>query len=429
MQLKLDSGIIATFNKISINESQHCLWGISADGRYCAKIELGEWQSKENNLDGEARILKHLMDKGCMTSPPLLGHNTVETAEILPSLTKMSLTLSSKVGDVLTYIIVPAYTQLSGIYTPDVLMAIVEQKKLGVWHGDILAEHIYTDPRTNCIKLIDYDQAIMLDDEKINMPNHEYFDWLNIDAKERFGKYGKTLWHRDISNIKWDVHFAPFFHEDGAINLGNTFLFKSQETTMNESKIYHSFSTTDIYAEGERSLDSRREALDKIDFEPGETVLDVGCNAGLLTHYLRERGCQPWGIDIDPAVIAGAKLIANVMGKEGLEFECLDIDNGGPMGHFDTILMFSVIHHTKYIQDNAARISKFCKRIILECRRHESGAKPDGSSNWHGTTHWKHETVEDLIVGLEVLFPGFKHAKTHGQGDRDRYLFEFIKEA
>jgi len=427
MELKLDSGIIARFDRLKINDSQHCLWGISNDGRYCVKIELGEWKSKKNNLEQEAKVLRHLMERGCMTSPPLLGYSSIRTEDMRSDWEANGLTLSEKVGDVLNYLITPAYKLQNPIYTPDLLMAVIEQKKLGVWHADINQEHIYVDPRNNCIKLIDYDQAVLLDDDKINMPNLDYFEWLNEETEERFGKFRKFVWHHDIKNIEWASHFAPFF-KDGALNIGNTYLFKSQETTLDANKIYHSFKTDDIIAEGERTLDDRKELLDKISFEEGESVLDIGCNAGLLTHYLLDRGCRPWGIDIDPAIIAGAKLIANIMGKDGLEFECLDIDNGGPLGHFDTILMFSVIHHTRYIQDNAARIAKFCNRIILECRMHETGAKPDGEK-WFGTTNWKHDNVESLIAGLETLFPGFKHAQTFGQGDRNRFVFEFLKEA
>lgn len=426
MQLKLDSGIIATFEKLDVNESSHCLWGISNDGRYCAKIELGEWKSKQNNLEKEAGILKHLSDRGCQTSPHLLGFNEIRTEDILVELKARGVVLSERVGPILRYIIMPAYKMQEVIYTPDILMALIEQKKLGVWHADIHQEHFYVDPRTHCIKLIDYDQAILLDDEQINMSNREFFDWLNEDTKNRFGKFNKFIWHHDIPEIKWETHFEPFF-KGGALDVGRTHLFKSQETTLDANKIYHSFRTDDIVAEGERSLDDRVALLDQIEFKPGETVLDVGCNAGLLTHYLKERGCAPWGIDIDPSIIAGARIIANIMGKDGIEFECLDIDNGGPMGHFDTILLFSVIHHTRYIQDNAARIAKFCKRIILECRMNESGAKPDGDK-WFGTTNWKHENVESLTAGLEVLFPGFKHSQTFGQGDRDRFVFEFLKE-
>lgn len=425
MELKLDSGIIATFKEMKINDSEHCLWGISVDGRYCAKIELGEWLTKENNLEGEVAIMRHLNAQGCMTAPEVLGFSTVTKTELQEHLDTVNIVLAEQVTDILRYMIVPAYIIPPYVYTPDILMAVVEQKKLGVWHGDIHPEHIMIDPRTNCIKLIDYDQAIFLDEETRNMPTLEYFKFLDEDTSKRFGQYNKRAWWTDIGAVQWETHFEPFMR-DGAVNLGSTFLFKSQETTLDANKIYHTFSTPDIYADGERTLDDRIENLDKVTFEPGERVLDIGCNAGLLTHYLLGRGCAPWGIDIDPAIIDGARIIANIMGKDGLEFECLDIDNGGPMGHFDTIMLFSVIHHTRFIQANTARIAKFCKRLIIECRALENGAKPDGES-WSNTTNWKHDNVESLIAGLETMFPGFKHSQTFGQGDRDRYMFELLK--
>ena len=231
---------------------------------------------------------------------------------------------------------------------------------------------------------------------------------------------------RAFHNFEWETHFKPFF-VDGSLDIGATYLFKNSETTLRESKIYHTFQNADFHAKGERSFDDRVDLLDQIDFEPGERVLDIGCNAGLLCHYLLDRGCDVTGIDIDPAIIDGAKIIANIMGKTGITFECLDIDNGGPLGYFDTVMLFSVIHHTRDIHKNAARIAKFCKRIVIETRLKESGAKPvDGK--WIGTTVWKHETLDDLIKGLEFLFPGHKHTRTLGQGDRDRYVMILEKQ-
>ena len=118
-------------------------------------------------------------------------------------------------------------------------------------------------------------------------------------------------------------------------------------------------------------------------------------------------------------MIAGAQILANIAGKPDIEFNCLDLDNGGLIGRFDTVFLFSVIHHTKNMVQNAAQIAKNCNRIIIECRLSERGAKPVNGT-WVETSVWQHDTVEELISGLEVLFPGFHHAATLGQGDRDR---------
>ncbi len=427
MKVHLDTGVITNFQKVDFTDKERALYGISTDQKFFIKIELRETPKKLHNLRSEAQIIKYLNDKGSRTCPKLHAVSSCSGAELLRA---FSVQLDGKLDVALDqdfpYMVTAACDRFSTIYTPDIAMAIIEQKKLGVWNGDITPGDILVDKKTNCIKIVDYDQAVMLDEHKINMPNLAYFEWLDSHAQERFGRFDQDNFLYNIENVDFETHFLHFF-EGNCFNIGMTYLFKSQETTMNKNKIYHSFRTPDVFAQGERTLDDRRQFLDEIEFSKNERVLDIGCNAGLLCHYLQDRGCDVWGIDIDPSVIDGAKILANITNKEGLNFECHDIDNGGPIGHFDTIFLFSVIHHTANIHQNAARIAKFCNRIVIECRQKEHGAKPVGDT-WVSTTVWEHENVESLIAGLENLFPGFRHSKTIGQGDRDRYMFEFIKE-
>ncbi|MEQ8664774.1 MAG: class I SAM-dependent methyltransferase [Rhodospirillales bacterium] len=426
MRVELDSGIVANFPRVSLSQTRDGCHGISDDGLYSVKVQFGRFENKENDLEREVEIMRYLESRGCVTCPEVLGYGEIDKEALIETLEKNQINLATEIeADKFRYLVMPAYTALETIYTPDISMAIIEQKKLGVWQGDISSDHILTDPRTSCIKLVDYDQAIYLTDEQRDMPNLEYFHFIDEEQRERFKMYNVSGWMREFSNISWDTHFAHLFDGD-SFDIGSTHLFRSSETTLNESKIYHSFQTPDVHAKGERSINERRELLDELDFDAGETVLDIGCNAGLLCHYLNERGCQVWGIDIDPSIIEGARILANILGKEGIEFECLDIDNGGPLGYFDTVMLFSVIHHTRHINRNAARIAKLCKRIIIEARLTERGAKPvDGK--WIQTTVWQHEDLDSLIRGLEALFPGFSHHETIGQGDRGRYVMEFRK--
>jgi 2-polyprenyl-3-methyl-5-hydroxy-6-metoxy-1,4-benzoquinol methylase len=431
MEVKLTSGIIANFTALRLTDNEDCLIGLSTDNRFFVKMEVASSifsDRKTHNLQAEAEIIRHLNERNCRTCVKLRLLGKIKGEELLANFAdKMGNKFDVNADDDYTIMVTDAAEPMApDFYSPDIAMAIIEQKKLGVWNGDIALADVLMDTKTNCVKLVDYDQAVMLDDDKINMPNQEFIKWINEHAVERWGHWGMTDFLYN-TQLDWDTHFAHLFEGD-CFNLASTYLFKSQETTLNEAKIYHSFRTPDVYAVGERTLDDRKQFLDRIEFQDNERVLDMGCNAGLLCHYLHDRGCDVWGIDIDAAVIEGAQILANIVGKPEINFQCHDVDNGGPIGYFDTIMLFSVIHHTANILANAERIAKLCNRIIIECRLIENGAKPvDG--NWIQTTVWRHPDLDSLTAGLEELFPGFEFVRVLGQGDRDRYVMEFMKTA
>jgi len=365
MEIKLACGIVTTFSFLNIHQSKSKFDAHSADSKYRLKIKLTKRTDQLNSLSEEAEIIRFLNRKNCQTCPRLMLEATISGAELIANFPQQLAAVEYvDAGTEYRFIVTEAYTQMNPVNTADLSMAIIEQKKLGVWIGQINIEDSLVDKRTNCIILYNYEQAMYLDNEKINMPNAAYFGWLDENTRERFSHLGMSTFTHGL-NVMFETHFKPFFDGD-RFNIARTGLVTSQETTLNPNKKYHSFVSDDVYAEGERTLDNRKALLDQIEFMPGERVLDVGCNAGLLCHYLDERGCDTWGIDIDASVIIGAQIIYNIIGKPNIGFECHDIDNGGPIGYFDTICLFSVIHHTANIVRNSARISKVCKHLIIE---------------------------------------------------------------
>ena len=58
---------------------------------------------------------------------------------------------------------------------------------------------------------------------------------------------------------------------------------------------------------------------DLVDPRPGERILDLGCAAGAITHYLSTFGAEPVGIDFEPLAIERARGLF-----PGLRFEVAD---------------------------------------------------------------------------------------------------------
>jgi hypothetical protein len=95
---------------------------------------------------------------------------------------------------------------------------------------------------------------------------------------------------------------------------------------------------------------------------------------------------------------------------------------------FDTICLFSVIHHTSKLAANCRKIAAACDRVLIECRLSEHGKKPfvdkSGKTKWVETSVWNYPNEEDLFIGLSNLFNGFVVNRKIGNSDKNRMLIE-----
>ncbi|HEX5258065.1 MAG TPA: methyltransferase domain-containing protein, partial [Sphingomicrobium sp.] len=66
-----------------------------------------------------------------------------------------------------------------------------------------------------------------------------------------------------------------------------------------------------------------RAALDLLDPQPGERILDVGCGEGTLSKKILERGATVLGIDNSPEMVAAARakgVDALLLAAEDMQF-------------------------------------------------------------------------------------------------------------
>jgi SAM-dependent methyltransferase len=78
-------------------------------------------------------------------------------------------------------------------------------------------------------------------------------------------------------------------------------------------------------------------ALDLLDPEPGERILDVGCGEGTLTKKIVERGATVLGIDNSPEMIAAAR-------TNGIDAVLLDVADMTFSGEFDAVFSNATLH-------------------------------------------------------------------------------------
>ena len=419
--LRLLGGIVIPWLRSQASGS--ILTGVSSDLRGFVKIELFRNPDKRNPLDAEMAIMRHLNAAGAVTCPEVLATGVVTLADLLPCLDDRQKARAETAGRTEFPYVVQAYIGNDEGWTlADMMLAYLEQKALGVYQGDPRPENLRFDPGTGICYLIDYDQAEFLPDSIRQASNVKFLEWCSLRAAER---YGFSSWLDYFPKLSVQRDIEPLFRK-GAFDMGTTTLWRSQQTTLSAGGIYHRIDTDRVFADGERDLSGRREILDRIAFAPGERVLDVGCNAGLLSLYLDDRGCRVHGVELDPCIVRGARIVANILGRD-IRYDCLDLDREAVPDSYDTIMLFSVIHHTRNLEANGRAIAEHCRRIVIECRLQETGAKPEDGT-WVGTSKWRYATFDEMVAGLEALFPGFGLAANHGQVDRDRYILEFAKD-
>ena len=374
---------------------------VGFNDKYIIKIEHEKHPLKLRSLSDEIDIIKHLNSRECVSCPRLVSEGKLKSGE--------------------RYFIQERIERQQGFNTADMVFSIVEQKNFGVCEGDLKKENLIFDSDSLCY-IIDYDQAIY-DERFVRMGNIDYLDWFAQFFADRWRRFGHTDFYKWGEYDKNEI-FGLF--KNDSFNLAATTLFKEQITTNTKSGIYHSLRTDKVYIDGARDLNPRLSALNTIEFKKGESVLDVGCNMGLLGHYLHDRGCRVTGIDMDRKIIIGAKMVANILNKN-IQFKHLDLDTEKIETSYDTICLFSVIHHVKQFKQVTENIVQKCNRIILECGLKEHGSKPIGGK-WMATSGWEFNSLQKLVCYLETVFRGFKFQKCHDKVDRDRQVISFTKE-
>lgn len=82
----------------------------------------------------------------------------------------------------------------------------------------------------------------------------------------------------------------------------------------------------------------------------GKSVLDIGCNAGFYSIEMKRRGAgRVLGVDSDDRYLAQARLAAEVLGQDGIEFAKLSVYDVGALGErFDIVIFMGVLYHLRH---------------------------------------------------------------------------------
>jgi 2-polyprenyl-3-methyl-5-hydroxy-6-metoxy-1,4-benzoquinol methylase len=268
-----------------------------------------------------------------------------------------------------------------------------------------------------------------------SMNTKQFLRWCDQVEAERYS--GQNTWLRHFRQEA--RHQLSASMAGDALDLAKTSICRRQATSNVKNGIYHDIFTPIVIVEGSRTMKGRQPILDNLDFFPGERILDIGCNLGIISHYLYDRDCNVIGCDMDVPIVNLARIISHIFypspqpnppSRGGLAFIHLDLDDVVELPEMDTICLFSVIHHTHDMEENGKKIARACKRIILECRLVENGKKPVrklGGIVWEETSRFNFRTETELKAYLPALFPGFTSIVNRGNVDKGRSIYELTR--
>ena len=82
----------------------------------------------------------------------------------------------------------------------------------------------------------------------------------------------------------------------------------------------------------------------------GKSVLDIGCNAGFYSMEMKRRGAERVvGIDSDDRYLAQARLAAETLGYDNVEFRNLSVYDVAALGEtFDVVIFMGVLYHLRH---------------------------------------------------------------------------------
>lgn len=257
---------------------------IAENENYILKIQLYKHRLKHNDIVDEAKILNKLKAGGALCQPIIYstGYDTFKRP----------------------YIIMEKIKNEEGIELADVLLAILEQHKLGVFHRDTKTDNICFNGLI--AKLIDYDQSQIIDEIKDLKPKESIMFFINNLSH---------FWKAE--NMLLDINKGA-----NEVIRRCTECFKGNAFDFSKTSLYKSFSETPFYSVDEDEIKSKgkinikdwQNALDKIEFKAGEKVIDINCDTGALSRYLDKRGCNVIAYSKNDNEIYSTKIISNILG-------------------------------------------------------------------------------------------------------------------
>lgn len=215
--------------------------------------------------------------------------------------------------------------------------------RLGISHNDINPDNIILDIN-NSVTLIDFDQAtlvtpfqaflrqflgINIGKGKVNLTIRTIFKKYLREKYPNGYRIIKKFYSKTLSNSDYSLPNLPENPSEKLQNVYRAFKIAQQSNASapNQLIAYYEFKYENVIFPGERPWEDRWASLKKIRNYEDKSVLELGCNMGLLSVFLKkEMGVKlAVAIDHDENILKAARIIANVF-EVDIIFKQLNFD-------------------------------------------------------------------------------------------------------
>lgn len=400
-------------------EGRTCAIGCSVDGNAFLKIELETPSDGGNGLSEELAILRLLSDQNCTTSAGLLASGSIDRLEVkaFGGANGCGAAGLNSENDSLPYVILEyVRADRGGFGVADIVLTLLEQQALGIYQNCLALPHIRFDSIQGICRFTNYRSAILLDDSVRALSPRAYLDWCYKKEEERISSGGPASFLKGRSG-----EFEQLWHQDRFL-LVRSQIFGRQRIADSPIPCVQDSNHAKFTLRGSVRVADRIGILDKLRFDPGERVLDLGCGAGAVGRHLAGRGCEVTGVDCDDQLVRQSRLLANLEGVRSTYRTC-DLEYEFPEGFFDTVLLLAVLSHVSNRVALAQKIlAAGIKRIVIECSPSDSGFRWQGSAYHAVDPLWEFDSPEEMKAYLLKLFPEHPILSDWGSSDTKRTI-------
>ncbi len=309
--------------------------------------------------------------------------------------------------------------------TFQVLKILVRLSGKGICHNDVTPQNVLLTDKNNA-SLVDFDQAVRTTIVKAFAGNI-----LGIKSGESKVSYGLNTIFKDYlrkhfpnflyfikrllgRNPEFENHELPEINDSADPRLKKLLeawrlAQKSNASAPALPLAYYAIDFAGYHFPGERPWDNRWNRLKNVSDYSGKTILELGCNMGLLSiHLLKEAGAAKCiGVDHDKKILESAKLISEVFEVDPV-FKQINFDSTKDWesdllsSNIDVVFALNVLN---WVNDKE-RLLKFLSNF------------PEIIFEGHDTTEIERKRFEQI---------GFNTIEEIGYSERERIILKCMK--
>lgn len=272
-----------------------------------------------------------------------------------------------------------------------IVAAVLRINLKGVCHRDLKSDNIRIDP-SKTVSLIDFDQAIRTTPIKAILN-----DFVGIGVGipsaihplrrlfQRVISYKAPGLGRALRTIKkagsWDDHptvltlaeKTAMTPELSKLKTAWEIAARSNASTPGARSAYYGLILDGVGFLGERSWESRWDAIKRVVQFEGKSILELGCNMGLFSTFMRLNGAsRAVGLDIDRDIVQAARMIAEAFNVDN-EYQVQNLDDQKPWEQqyqgFDVVFALSVMN---WVQNKDRLLAFLAKHPEIVYEGHDS---------------------------------------------------------